>query len=137
MGRRRLRHGEVRLRLGRVHQVRKLHRILDEEHRDVVADEVPVAIVRVELDGEATNVAGGVGRAALAEDGREAHENRRLLAHFCEQRGPGVLRQSSRALEESMSRRAARVDDALGNALVIEVGDLFAEDEVLEQRRAP
>ena len=25
--------------------------------------------------------------------------------------------------------------DALGNALVIEVGDLLAEDEVLEQRR--
>ena len=27
------------------------------------------------------------------------------------------------------------MDDALGNALVVEVGDLFAEDEVLEQRR--
>ena len=27
------------------------------------------------------------------------------------------------------------MDDALGNALVVEVGDLLAEDEVLEQRR--
>ena len=40
-------------------------------------------------------------------------------------------------LEVAVRRRAARVDDALGNPLVIEVGDLLAEDEVLEQRRAP
>jgi hypothetical protein len=32
-----------------------------------------------------------------------------------------------------MSRRAARVDDALGNALVVEVEDLLAKDEVLKQ----
>jgi hypothetical protein len=30
---------------------------------------------------------------------------------------------------------AARVDDALGNALVVEMEDLLAEDEILEQRR--
>src|SRR6185503_12413073 len=31
--------------------------------------------------------------------------------------------------------RPARVDDAFGNALVVEMRDLFAEDEVLKQRR--
>ena len=31
---------------------------------------------------------------------------------------------------------AAGVHDALGNALVVEVGDLLAEDEVFEKRRA-
>ena len=40
------------------------------------------------------------------------------------------------ALEVAVRRRAARVHDALRDALVIEVGDLLAEDEVLEQRRA-
>ena len=34
-----------------------------------------------------------------------------------------------------MRGRAAGVDDALGDALVVEVRDLLAEDEVLEQRR--
>ena len=34
-----------------------------------------------------------------------------------------------------MRARAARVHDALRNALVIEVRDLFAQDEVFEQRR--
>ena len=77
-----LRHREVRLGLGRMHQIGKLHRVLDEEDRDVVADEIPVAFVRVELHGEAAHVAGGVGRAAFAEHGREAHEDRRLLCRL-------------------------------------------------------
>ena len=77
-----LRHREMRLGLGGVHQVGKLHRVLDEEDRDVVADQIPVAFVRVELHREAADVARGVGRAALAEHGREAHEHRRLLADF-------------------------------------------------------
>ena len=77
-----LRHREVRLGLGRVHQVGELHRVLDEEDRDVVADEIPVAFVRVELHREAADVSRGVGRAALAEHGREADEDRRLFAGF-------------------------------------------------------
>ena len=84
---RRLRHRVVRLGLHGVDQIGKLHRVLDEEHRDVVADEVPVAFVRVELDREAAHVARGVGRAALADDGREAHEHRRALAGLGEDRG--------------------------------------------------
>ena len=75
--RRRLRHRVVRLGLHGVDEVGELHRVLDEEHRDVVADEVPVALVGVELHREAAHVARGVGRAALAGDGREAHEHRR------------------------------------------------------------
>jgi hypothetical protein len=78
----RLRHAVVRLGLGRVDQVGELHRVLDEEHGDVVADQVPVALVGVELDGEAAHVARGVGRAALAGHRREAHEHRRALARF-------------------------------------------------------
>ncbi len=35
-----------------------------------------------------------------------------------------------------MRGRAARVDDALRDALVVEVGDLLAEDEILQQRQS-
>ncbi len=38
-------------------------------------------------------------------------------------------------LEIAVRRRAAGVDDALGNALVVEMGDFLAQDEVFEQRR--
>ena len=127
---------EVRLGFGRMDQVGKLHRVLDEEHRDVVADEVPVAFVRVELDREATHVPRGIRRAALAEDGREAHEDRRLFPDFAEQRRARELGDRLGALEEAVRRRAPRMDDALRDALVVEVGDLLAEDEVLEEGRA-
>jgi hypothetical protein len=39
------------------------------------------------------------------------------------------------ALEEAMRAGAARVHDAFRDALVVEVRDLFAQDEVFEQRR--
>jgi hypothetical protein len=77
---RRLRHAVVRLGLDRVDQIRELHRVLDEEHRDVVADEIPVAFVGIELDGEAARVAHRVGAATFAGHGGKAHEHRRLLA---------------------------------------------------------
>jgi hypothetical protein len=39
-------------------------------------------------------------------------------------------------LEVAVGAGAAGVHDALGDALVVEVGDLLAEDEVFEQGRA-
>jgi hypothetical protein len=85
-----LREGAVGLRLHRMDEVGELDRVLDEEDRDVVADDVPVALLRVELDREAAHVAGEVGRALAAGDGREAHEGRRLLAGALEDVGAGV-----------------------------------------------
>ena len=89
--------------LMRVHQVRELHRVLDEEHRHVVAHQVVVAFARVELDGEAAHVAHGVGRAARAQHGGEAHEHRRAAARppagsrpWCTRPAAGTAR-SSRA----------------------------------------
>ena len=56
-----LREAAVGLLLGRVDQVGELDRVLDEEDRDVVPDEVPVALPGVELGSEAAHVAGQVG----------------------------------------------------------------------------
>ena len=128
-------HRVVRLGLDGVHEVGKLHRVLDEEHRDVVSDQVPVAFVGIELHREAADVAHRVGRPALACDGREPDEHGRLLADLgkrCRLReGSDVVR----ALEEAVRSRAAGMNDSLRNALMIEVGDLLAKDEVLERGR--
>ena len=70
-----------------VDEVGELDRVLDEEHRDVVADEIPVALLRVELHGEAADVAGEVERALVAGHRREAHEHRGALAGPLEQVG--------------------------------------------------
>ena len=76
----RLRDLAIGLGLGRVDQVGELDAVLDEEDRDVVADEIEDALVGVELRREAADVADGVGRAARADDGREAGEHRRRRA---------------------------------------------------------
>ena len=74
----RLRDLPVRVRLAGVDHVGELDAVLDEEDRDVVADQVEGALVGVELRGEPAGVAHGVRRAARPEDGREPHEHRRL-----------------------------------------------------------
>ena len=59
----RLRKGAVRLLLHRMNEVRKLDRVLDEEHRNVVADDVPVAFLGIELDGKPAYIARQIERA--------------------------------------------------------------------------
>ena len=135
MRRPRLRHGEVRLGLGRMDQIRKLHRVLDEEDRDVVADEIPIPFVRVELHREPTHVPGGVGRTSFAEDGRKADEDRCLFPNFTKERRAGELGDSLGTFEDAVRRGAARMHNPLGDAFVVEVSDLLPKDEVLEQRR--
>ncbi|MGY4515198.1 hypothetical protein ACVWWW_000766 [Lysobacter sp. HA18] len=131
---RRLRHLVMRLGFDGVHEVRELHRVLDEEHRDVVANEIPVALLGVELHREAAYVARGVLAAALAGHGGETHEHRRALACGLERRGHRDVGDRLVRFEETVRARTARMHDAFGNALVVEVRDLLAQDEVLEQR---
>src|SRR5208283_374614 len=71
-------------------QIRKSQGIAEEEHRSVVAHDVPVALLGVELDGGSPNVSLGIGGAALAGDGREAYEHRRLLTDLIKYLRPGV-----------------------------------------------
>ena len=53
----------------------------DEEDGSVVPDEVPVALLGVKLDGEATGIPRGVGRSGLATDRGPARGDRGPLAH--------------------------------------------------------
>lgn len=55
-----LRHLIVRLGLDGVNDVREFNRVLDEEHRDIIADDVPIPLLGVELYRKATDVADGV-----------------------------------------------------------------------------
>ena len=117
-------------------QIGKLDRVLDEEHRDVVADQIPVACAGVELDREATHVARRIHGARAAGHGGEAREHRGAFSGFAQKGRRGVFLQRLGQFEVPVRTAAARMHDALGNALVIEVGDLLAEDEILEQGRS-
>ena len=80
----------LRVALHGVVEVRELERIAQEEDRRVVAHQVPVAFLGVELHGKAADVALGIGRAALSGHGGEADEEIGLLADLGEDLGFGV-----------------------------------------------
>src|SRR5580698_9447849 len=102
-----------------MHEVRELDRIADEEDRPVDADHVPVALLGVELDGEATRVARLLRRSAIAHHGREAYKDRSLGARR-EHLRAGQRTDVGGGNELTEEARAARVDDALRDALPIE-----------------
>ena len=119
-----------------MHQVWKLHCVLNEENRHVVADQIPVALVGVELHGETAYVACRVFGSPLAGHGRKTHKHRCDLAGLLERRGFGHRSHGLVGFEKAVGARAACVHDALGNALMVEVRELFAQDEVFKQGRA-
>src|SRR5674476_364898 len=133
---RRLRKAAVGFHLDGMDEVREFDGVLNEENRNVVADQVPVAFLGVKLDCKSAYVTRCVDRTRTACDGRYASKQRRLLAYLGEYPGAGVLLQRGGQLEEAMYARRACVHDTLGNALVIEMGDFLAQDEILQQRRA-
>ena len=117
-------------------EVRELERVAQEEDRRVVADQVPVPFLCVELHREAANVAFGVGGAALAGDRGEADEHVGLLADSREYLGLGVCRDVVGDGECAERARALGVHPSFGDHFAVEMGKLLQEPDVLEQHRA-
>ena len=117
-------------------EVREAQRIAEEEHRRVVADDVPVALLGVELERDAADVALRIGRAALAGDGREAREHRRLLADLRENLGLGVAGDVVRDREGAVGAPALGVHAPLRDHLAVEMRQLLDQPDILQQRRA-
>ena len=118
-----------------MNQIREFHRVLNEKNRNIVADQIPIALVGIELHRETAHVAHCIGRAPFANDGREAHEHRRALAGLGEERRSRIFFERFVAFEIAMCGRTAGMDYALRYTLVIEMGDLLAQNKILEQRR--
>src|SRR5471032_415743 len=59
----------------RVHEVRELDGIADKEYRPVDPDNVPVTLLRVELDSKPAWVASLLGRSAITHHGGKANED--------------------------------------------------------------
>ena len=126
----------ARVALLRVDEVGELERIADEEDGRVVAHQIPVALVGVELHGKAAHVTLGVGRAHLTGHGGKARDQRRDLAHLREDAGTGIARDVLGDGEGAEGAPALGVDDALGDALAVLMGQLLQQVPVLHQHRA-
>jgi hypothetical protein len=57
------------IRLQGVDDVRELDGVTDEEDREIVSHEIPIAVFGVELHRKAARVSGGLGAVASADDG--------------------------------------------------------------------
>jgi hypothetical protein len=131
-----------RVRLQRVDHVGELDRVPDEEDRQVVADQVPVAVVGAELHGEAARVAGDLRGVAATDHRGVADRDRGALAALGEQLGSG---EGARGLvadrpvrrELAVGHEAPGVHHPLRDPLPVEVADLLEELVVLQGRRSP
>jgi hypothetical protein len=117
-------------------QVGETQRIAEEEHRRVVADDVPVALLGIEFERGATDVAFRIGRAALAGHGGEADEHRRGLADLAEQFCAGEACDVVRHGECAVGAPALGVHAPFRDHLPVEVRHLLDQPDVLQQRGA-
>lgn len=117
-----------------VDEVGELHGVPHEEHRGVVAHHVVVALVGVELQGEAAHVPPGVGGAQLTGNGGESGQ--------CPARGSrlqegrlGVLAHVTGDGELTEGPRSLGVWAAFRNALPVETGELLHQGNVVKHER--
>ena len=120
----------------RVDEVGELDAVADEEHGGVVADEVVVALGRVELQREAAGVAPGVGGALLAGDRGEAQRASRSSAPGWNSAARVYALTSCGRGERAERAAALGVHDALGDALAVELRELLDEVVVVQRDRA-
>ncbi|MNG01878.1 hypothetical protein D3C84_848760 [compost metagenome] len=114
-------------------KVGEFQRITNEEHRGVVADDVPVAFLGIELQGETPRITLGIGRTTLATHSREAQEGFGLLADSAEQLGVTVLGDIPGYREGAIGSRALGVYTTLRDVFTVEVGEFFKQVEVIQQ----
>ncbi|MNR03672.1 hypothetical protein D3C85_1195810 [compost metagenome] len=120
----------------RVHEIRKLDRILNEEHRHVVAHQVEVAFIGKEFDGKTAHITHGITRTPWALNGGKTHEHRGNFLRVLQEAGLGQGGMRFVGLEVTMGPGTAGMHDAFRDALVVKMRDLLTHDEVFKQRRA-
>src|SRR5713101_3412660 len=96
-------------------EIGKLERVADKKDRRIVADQVVIAVLGVELDRKSARVAHGVGRTLLASDCRKADESLGSFSDWGKKFGLGPARHIGQHLEISVGARAFGVHYAFGN----------------------
>ncbi len=125
----------ARVALDRVVEVREAQRVAEEEHRGVVADDIPIAFFGIELQRSSAYVALRIRGAALTGHGGEAHEHRRLLADRVEDLRPREVRDVLRHRESAVGAPAFGMHPPLRDHLAVEMRHLLDQPDILQQRR--
>ena len=126
----------LRIALHRMVKVRKLQRIANEEHRRVVAHQVPVALIGIELDRKTANVALRISSASLARHRREPHKHISTLAHRGKKARTCIVRYIVRNGEMSESPAPLSMHTTFRNHLTVEMRQLLHHPQILKQHRS-
>ena len=118
----------------RVDEIRKLVGVAHEEHRGVVAHQVPVSFFGVDLQRESPYVAFGVRRAALSGHRREAQEALALGPRL-QSAGLCIPGDVARDAQTPIGRGTLGVHHAFRNSFPVEMGVFLEELPVLDQQR--
>src|SRR5581483_11110018 len=117
-------------------EILELRWIAHEKNRRVIAHQIIVPILGVELDRESSWVTHRIGRACFSRDRGEAYQYRGALAHPVEECRLCPGRRISRYFEVAKRAAPFGMDNALGYPLAVELRHLLNEIVVLQQQRS-
>ena len=107
-----------------VDDIWELHGVLNEENRNVIPNNIPVSLLRVELHSKTSYISHGIRTPPRSKHSRETQKNGRGARGISEHTGMGDIFSTLIELEGTESSRASSVDDSFWNTLVVELHDL-------------
>jgi hypothetical protein len=107
----------------------ELDGVLDEEHGNIVAHNVPVALFCVELDCKASNISNSISGASATQHSRESKEDGRFTGRVGQDTGAGDILSGFEQTEGTECAGTSGMDDSLRNTLMVESMDL--DNEIL------
>ena len=108
-------------RLRGVDQVRELNCVLNEEDWNVIAHDIPIALLSVELDGKASHITHCVGATSRSKDCRKSQEDRCGSRSVSQNPSTGHIFGAFVELEGSESTGTAGMDYSFGDTLVVKM----------------
>jgi len=120
--------------LDSVVEVREFEWIAQEEDRRVVADEVPVSLLGIELHRKAPNVPLSISGTALASNRGKTREEFGLRSNFGEYFSLGIAGYIVSYCECAVSTRTLSVHATFRNHFSVKVGEFLQKPDILQER---
>lgn len=117
-------------------QIRELERVAQKKDGGVVANQIPVAFLGIELDGKSAYIPLRIGGAAFARHRGKAHKDGCFLADAVEEGRAGVARDIVRYTEGAEGPGTFGVHAAFRDNFPIEMSDFLQIPHVLHELRS-
>jgi hypothetical protein len=107
-----------------MNDIRKLHSILNEEDRNVIPDDIPIALLGIKFDSKSSHISNGIGASAGSENGGESEEDGCRARSISEHTGGGDICCAFVEFEGTESTYTSGMDNPFWDTLVVEFHNL-------------